>query len=666
MKRFTVIGLLAAMLVLGASFAQAADVPPSALSNQSWAVVGMGFSGNVTAGVSSAVPYKYVVYNSTTLHTPFGAFFFNASASNNVLRMNGTLGAYNGSSIGTLNFFQEDYVLNNMGPKKGVPGLIRAEANFTNGTVFGFGTSPDYLYIFAAPDYSLMVGIANVTAGNWSKSGGAKSRNGTSLLAMVQRNPAATVSAASKGLGGTWSLFSLQMDKDNKTAYRAGELTIASTGPGATWKGYDSKQAVSNASVSYNVDTDGRLFRVVNSSSISKPGAVIVNNATMDAYNKTFIGFEYSGDNPSMTVATKGGVIGDASDFQNVYLKLVAAGTGKASASAAAGNGTATLMQMYLDGNAKVDGAGNMTTLNAGPLARGGHTSTASIDGYTLNLGTRTIGGVQFRNFTILNSTGSGTGIEVFGRWNAEKTYFVGIWNKSGDSYQLAFAFPTASASSNFTKATNTAAYWDNATLANTFTVNSGYNGEKTVQASTLISDYSLDSSFTPVTGVKYFNASSTVSPSAKNTIYFTGTYDISGIGGKLNTYRLYKLVNKTSTLSNRVFNQKSVRSPAVDGAWWLEQSGTVLDSGSTLDPSVTYSLYFVIKDGGDYDLSKTSTTTVQIQDPQVLGTITPTSSSSSSSSSGCVFNPAAGFGLEWLLLLLAPAIGIIRSRFKK
>ncbi|MBG0776659.1 MAG: hypothetical protein H0S85_09540 [Desulfovibrionaceae bacterium] len=32
----------------------------------------------------------------------------------------------------------------------------------------------------------------------------------------------------------------------------------------------------------------------------------------------------------------------------------------------------------------------------------------------------------------------------------------------------------------------------------------------------------------------------------------------------------------------------------------------------------------------------------------------------------GCVFNPAASFGLEWLLLLLAPALAVLRSRFRK
>jgi hypothetical protein len=91
-----------------------------------------------------------------------------------------------------------------------------------------------------------------------------------------------------------------------------------------------------------------------------------------------------------------------------------------------------------------------------------------------------------------------------------------------------------------------------------------------------------------------------------------------------------------------------------------------VLGGGSQLSPTTTYTIYSVIKNNGNYDMRADDTTgVVRVYDPQVLGTIT-TSSSSSSSSSGCVFNPAAGFGLEWLLLLLAPAIGIIRSRFKK
>jgi hypothetical protein len=647
MKRFTVIGLLAAMLMFSTGFAQAADIPPSALSNQSWAVVGMGF-GNATAHQRG-----YFFYNSTCLHTPYGGFFFNSSGETPRNRMNGTLYVVNGTgSNNTLAFLQEDFSMGAVGPKKGVAGLIKANANFTNETVTA--AAGDSLYIFPASDYSLMVGIANMTI-NGSRGGGRVNFNGTSLLTMVQRNGASVLSTKTKGLGGVWTLVSLIADGQNKTTYRVGELTIGASATGASWTGHDGKYGDTNSSRSYAIDIDGHLFRVMNGSLTEQ--SWIVRNATMGVYNKTFIGYVNGSADPGLTVATKSGVVGDSSDFQNTYLKVVAAGTGRASASSAYGTG-------------------NMTTLGAGPHARGYDANTTSIDGYQLNLGTRTIGGVEFRNVTMLNADGVGAGVQFFGRWNAEKTYFVGVWNKSG-SYQLLFAFPAAAASSNFTAATNTAAYWgDNASVANTFSVNGEYQGEKTYERSDLISDYGLDSSFAPVTGVKYFNASSTIVPTAKingasNNIYFTGTYDISGLGGTLSNYRLYKLVNAssgspTTSLSNRVFNQKSVRSPGVDGAWWLEQSGTVLPSGATLNPSVTYSLYFVIKDGGSYDLAKASTATVRVQDPQILGTITPTSSSSSSSSSGCVFNPAAGFGLEWLLLLLAPAIGIIRSRFKK
>jgi hypothetical protein len=64
------------------------------------------------------------------------------------------------------------------------------------------------------------------------------------------------------------------------------------------------------------------------------------------------------------------------------------------------------------------------------------------------------------------------------------------------------------------------------------------------------------------------------------------------------------------------------------------------------------------IKDNGAYDAISTAGT---VADPGFVTTLS--SGSSSSSSTGCILNPNAGFGLEWLLALLAPLAVWLRLR---
>jgi len=74
------------------------------------------------------------------------------------------------------------------------------------------------------------------------------------------------------------------------------------------------------------------------------------------------------------------------------------------------------------------------------------------------------------------------------------------------------------------------------------------------------------------------------------------------------------------------------------------------------------YYVWFNIQDNGKGD---TNPTAGKITDP-VVATTTGGQTGSSSNSSGCVFNPAAGFGLEWLLLMATPVLAVIRNHFKK
>lgn len=676
MKRFTVIGLLAAMLVLGASFAQAAVVGPSAIRKQPWTAFGMGFSGDYH------LPGQ-VVYNATAASSKWGGLLFNRTGAD-VYSVNGTLGIFNATgNTRVAKFGNSSYtglLLDQLGPKNGVSGLLEWHGNFTGRA--GALSTNDTMYIMPASDYSLMVGISNFTAGNLSSSNVEASR-GVSLMVFAPMETA-SVTRKAKGLAGDWSVFSILTDTANKTTYRAGTLAMSADAGSAKWVGHDGYAGVSNTSsksVSYNVGINARIFTVKNAS-ITAPFPYMLSNATLASGNTTFVGVTSPagtiGHVVGLTVGVKGGSVGSDSDFQNKLLKLVAAGTGRSSSSAT-GNATGYLAQMQVGSDLTVS-SGNFTvlgdTLGATHSNHGGQTATVDMTGYSLSVGTRTMGDVQFRNVTIKDADGKAV-MTFFGRWNSDKTFAVGVFNRS-DTYSLGFIMPTGVASSYVGAASTAGAYWvaGNGTLGGSYTF--GENEEVTMSVADMRDKCNLPASFTPLTGLKFFNASSTVLANAKidgksDNIYLTAAYTVTGLSGSIDDYALYKIVNATttpyaslSTWTSRAFNRKDTWSPSIDGAWWIETGSSVLGGGSQLSPTTTYTIYSVIKNNGNYDMRADDTTgVVRVYDPQVLGTIT-TSSSSSSSSSGCVFNPAAGFGLEWLLLLLAPAIGIIRSRFKK
>ena len=121
---------------------------------------------------------------------------------------------------------------------------------------------------------------------------------------------------------------------------------------------------------------------------------------------------------------------------------------------------------------------------------------------------------------------------------------------------------------------------------------------------------------------------------------------------------KLYKLLAADGG-SNITYNRvDTAPSSATDGTFWItDQNDVVMQSGETLAANTVYSVNLGIKDGGEYDID---TADGVIEDPTVLG------ATSSSSSSGCVFNPVQSFGLEWLMLMAAPFLAVIRNRFKK
>jgi hypothetical protein len=133
----------------------------------------------------------------------------------------------------------------------------------------------------------------------------------------------------------------------------------------------------------------------------------------------------------------------------------------------------------------------------------------------------------------------------------------------------------------------------------------------------------------------------------------------LTNVSGEVSAMTLYKL--SESGGSHEEFNDyaASASSPQ-DGDWWItDANGKYLDSNSVLTSSKNYYLVTCIQDNGDYDQESALGI---IGDPYVLAQ----PPADSSSSSGCMLNPSAGLGLDWLLVLLAPIGFFLRGRARR
>ncbi|TIH14871.1 hypothetical protein D0S45_12070 [Marinifilum sp. JC120] len=177
----------------------------------------------------------------------------------------------------------------------------------------------------------------------------------------------------------------------------------------------------------------------------------------------------------------------------------------------------------------------------------------------------------------------------------------------------------------------------------------------ETVTATNLATTYSTPSDMTVIGQKQSFTSKATLTAGSTHNFKFNVTPTTAT---PVNDIRLYKLKTVSGSNINITYNRvDSVPSSKTDGDFWITSGATVMGAGTTLAANTVYTVNLSIEDGGPYDTDGTANG--QIADPTVLGT-------GSSGSSGCVFNPAQTFGMEWLMLAFAPIAAFFRSRFKK
>ncbi len=147
----------------------------------------------------------------------------------------------------------------------------------------------------------------------------------------------------------------------------------------------------------------------------------------------------------------------------------------------------------------------------------------------------------------------------------------------------------------------------------------------------------------------------------------FTATVDSNGangvfrfnatsLNGTVSDLKLLKCFEENGTYTHFGSYAPSV-DPETEGTWWLEDdNNNYIEHSATLTFGTNYWVNYVVKDNGKYDSDRTLGS---IKDPAALG-------AQPSSSSGCVMNPTATLGLDWILLVLGVMLKMLSGfRFR-
>ncbi len=549
-------------------------------------------------------------------------------------------------------------------------------------------------YFVPASGNQLMVGITNATNNMTSQAGNAyknASQMGSGIsMSMLYQNGTFLNTSGDLAIadGATWDYYAygyaqndpvvifgqVKINSDYSTTSTTGNAQARYYILNSTGNVDESSWAYFNATTYKNAAGGNlQIARKASKGSTTASTFYLFQNATINADQNMVTGYVTAANQQCFAVMVKSGSNLSNSYLQNKGFTAVYTGSGKAGQEA--GNATAGLMQFRVDNNMELTGAAHnwfVESLGAHKLQNIDR-DEANIDGYTVDVTSTSQFKIAQTNATFYNSNGDKVGF-FYGKRAADDTFAVGIYESLLNKDQLttsvayrtlAFLIPTAATTSVITNAGS--AYQINASLADfTGAVGSLRTNSTGYTKAALRAEWTgIPSDFVPLTDVKGYQFTSQGKMGPGQEFYYTASFQMTGVAGKVSGLNLYKLMTDGATSHRLAYSETP--STTTDGIWWISSAdgNTNLGSNSELSADQTYYVNWVVKNNGSYDTNNTenkgSTVPVQISDPVILGL----GGTSSSSSSGCVFNPAAGFGLEWLLLMLAPMVAIVRSRFK-
>ena len=630
-----------------------------------------GFNGTLTLASNSSVIDQYGNFTST------GGFF--------VIPSNGTVAYQIDQSPGYTWFATNGSSLGSVGTDVNFKLQLNAGSPKLTTEFYGYTTSDNKVIVPSA------TGSNPATGGVFQTSAGDENHNGTAMLALVNTGSLTPATSLTAIQSGTWSFFTLAANASIENsandlnvqtpvyAYRMGNLTVSSSNVASVYF-WDSEDATGSVVGTLTASEDINGVTIQNASASNNLSAIsyagnwtIMGNATLDANSEVFIANDRFGapsltaapnyaNGTQLTVALKGAELIDAdSDLQGKW-KITSLG----------GQGIHSVDDLLI-GNVYVDDLKDITDGAIFSVTEGAATNTAfttSAKG-SMTWQDRTINSDTFTEVVIKNNGGTILA-NATGRMlnSANKKLFVGVLFdaaavSSGQPTGMLFMSGTASGAP---KATIDAT--ENNLTVQGFTVGLGAN------ATLLGANYwNLTN---PVTS-DFFGFTGTPGADVRVLVTFNATIDDpTGLTVGGSSVNLFKVDNATSnrqgvkefTYSTTLTDDVKVNSNAslTDsdvGTWCLFDPAAAAQfcegTGTALEAGKTYTVAYVVKEGSSWDLYNGDAGV--LVDPVFIA---GAAGGSSSSDSGCVLNPAAGFGLEWLLLLAAPLLAVLRNRFRK
>ncbi|SMF33903.1 hypothetical protein [Desulfovibrio gilichinskyi] len=550
---------------------------------------------------------------------------------------------------------------------RSVPGLISLGSNNATNSTY---------YFVSANDANILVGITNGTVNGTAPvtTQRGQSGNGTSIAVMYTPGDFDAASATKTTpdiYNTTWDYYAYGVDSaTSKPAIAIAQVKFgASTATTAQVKYYDEIDSTTGTQPAATW-TDFTVTNTGNYLNLRNGNVFLLQNATVNNDNNLITGtiFDYVDGDKLFVVMIKSGTTLATTDLTNRGFKFVY--TGSLGSTGNVGSATAGLMNFSIDNNLDIDG--NMARFNGTTFTKVGTSSAnfedLSLSGYRVALANTNQFGITQSNMTMYDIDNNVSG-SFIGKQAADKSLSVGIYmpvvSSVDQGASLAFLIPNPAVAGDILRAN--LSFQANASLDQNITARvvdlSATNNTSYTKTELSARWSGVPAEFTPLTDVKGVRAKLPTIV-AKNSLY-TFQFPVKGICDRISNLRLLE-VPTTASSSARAFSYAgSAPTPSVEGSWWIseERGDSYKGLDSVLSPATaqTYYVNYVVRDNGVFDSNATGDR--YISDPVVFGSV-PTSSSSSSS--GCVFNPAASFGLEWLLLMLAPMVAIARSRFKK
>lgn len=665
MRKHWLVFTLVLTFLAAAATVQAASVP-NRLNGTTWRFT--GFQLNQATDTPSVLYGRSLIsdYNST-----------GAGASDKG-GLNGTLNVFNSTSgsAGTSILFSsqlDNWEQNGTFFENGTDSPITLE--FTNATS-GLG----FIY---NPEQSLFISLGNETFPGSGET--IANANGPQLGLMVQN---LTIANNVTDVAGTWYFYGLK-GADEYVKGILGSMTLTSTGTGtgayyiASSNGTNS--SVTSDTLSWN-KTDNRQ-------GITIAGALageLVSVGHLSTDKNYMIGYQAanaSAGEVTTLVAMKGAGTFSTSDFANkgiAYFSLV-------KGNATNDNPNATSAVLYFDSTSKVIAGNRTMTDGRTPVFDG------TLIGSTMAVGSQTLAGVS-------HSTATLKGVTFLGR-KLNNTY-AGLELSSGSGMNggvmgLRIMVPAASQATDPAPATAAEVTTLNDTTTFTVTGVGGatariIQGNDVPQGSVnadlewaagvftnstdaeIKSDFGLsagatiDRNFPTVNFATDLGAGNGYNMTVRK-ITFQGNNKLISEMPIPTKFYVNATVAADGTVnaanSTRQFTYRSAGQAITDGSWWITPSGAptvTLDYNyaTRLALNQGFDIWLAILDNGKYDLYSAPEIVV---DPSsfVSGVGGGGGLGGGGDDAGCVLNPAAGFSVELLLLLLAPLAYFIRRRKK-